>query len=468
MTPQELRYSILHLAFSGNLIISGESEIVAPPVFDDAPFDIPESWKWSALGDCCEMYTGNSISESEKKSKYEGLKEGYDYIGTKDVSFEHVINYDNGVRIPFKTEFRIAFKDSILMCIEGGSAGRKIAILNRDVCFGNKLCMFRTESVLNTYLYYYLQSFEFRKAFMDNMTGIIGGVSIKKLKSLPLPLPPYNEQKKIAEKLECLFQLIDSYEIAWKKLDVLNKQFPSDMQKSIFQLAVQGKLVPQDPIEGTSDDLYKTIQTEKNRLIKEGIIKKEKPIQDKPEDDAPFDIPESWKWLYINDLAFVTKLAGFEYTKYMAGAITPKGEVPIVRAKNVKPRNFIENTEEFISMDLSKELQRCALDTRCILMTFIGAGIGDVAIFENKRRNHLAPNVAKIVPHIDICDYLLYYFMSPAGQNEIFQFMKAVAQPSLSMETIRKVRVPVPPLLEQYRIVAKIEELLPLCEGLKK
>ena len=100
-------------------------------------------------------------------------------------------------------------------------------------------------------------------------------------------------------------------------------------------------------------------------------------------------------------------------------------------------------------------------------MTFIGAGIGEVAVFDNKRRNHLAPNVAKIVPHMKMSKYLMYYFMSPTGQTEIFQFMKAVAQPSLSMETIRKVKVPLPPLAEQKHIVQKLEQILPLCEKLK-
>ena len=154
MTPQELKNSILHYAFCGKLSeqIAGEQvEVKCGFDIEEAPFDVPANWKWQYLGKCCEMYTGNSIAESEKKLKYEGLKEGFDYIGTKDVSFEHVIDYDNGVRIPFENDFRRAYSGSILMCIEGGSAGRKIAILDREVCFGNKLCMFKAETVLNTY-----------------------------------------------------------------------------------------------------------------------------------------------------------------------------------------------------------------------------------------------------------------------------------------------------------------------------
>lgn len=233
-------------------------------------------------------------------------------------------------------------------------------------------------------------------------------------------------------------------------------------------MAMQGKLVEQLPEEGTADELYEQIVAEKAQLIKDGKIKKEKPLPEIAEDEIPFEIPSSWKWVYINEIAFVTKLAGFEYTKYMANSIMPYGEVPIVRAKNIKPNSFRENKSEFITMEISEKLSRCALDEKCVLMTFIGAGIGEVAVFDNIRRNHLAPNVAKIVPYVDINYFLMYYLMSAVGQAQVFQYMKQTAQPSLSMEVIRKVLVPLPPLEEQQRIVAKIEELLPYCDQLIK
>ena len=293
-------------------------------------------------------------------------------------------------------------------------------------------------------------------------------LSREKLMNVLVPLPPLEEQKRIVEKIEELMPYVEKYDKAYTAVEELNKKFPEDMQKSILQYAIQGKLVEQRKEDGTAEELYQQIQEEKEKLIKEGKIKKTKPLPEITEDEIPFDIPETWKWVYINDVAFVTKLAGFEYTKYMSNAILSEGEIPLVRAKNIKPNSFIENEEEFISRELSEKLSRCALDARCILMTFIGAGIGEVAIFNNKRRNHLAPNVAKIVPHIDILYYLLYYFMSYTGQREIFKYMKKTAQPSLSMETIRKVIIPLPPLMEQKRIIDKIVELLPYIKQLYK
>lgn len=178
---------------------------------DDIPFDIPENWRWIRLSDACNMYTGDSINETEKKLKYTNIPEGRFYIGTKDVGFDKTINYDNGVKIPYdKTNFSIAPKNSVLLCIEGGSAGRKIAFTEHDVCFGNKLCCFDFyEPEFRQFIYYYLQSPMFTNAFRDRITGIIGGVSIGKLKAMPLPVPPMEEQKRIVAAIEKLLPLCE-------------------------------------------------------------------------------------------------------------------------------------------------------------------------------------------------------------------------------------------------------------------
>ena len=187
-----------------------KAEKSLPPVTDDEmSFELPANWCWCRLGEVCQMNTGNSISEAEKKAKYMGRTDGLSYIGTKDVSFDNQIDYDNGVRIPLNENFRRAKKNSVLMCIEGGSAGRKIAVTDREVCFGNKLCNFDADNVSNRYIYFYLRSPEFKKFFVDNITGIIGGVSMKRLNSILLPLPPLAEQLRIVERLNELLPLCE-------------------------------------------------------------------------------------------------------------------------------------------------------------------------------------------------------------------------------------------------------------------
>ena len=175
-------------------------------ITDKIPFEIPNNWVWTKLSDVADIYTGNSISETEKNAKYTNVV-GRNYIGTKDVGFDNKVFYNNGVAIPkeYEQNFRIALKDSILMCIEGGSAGRKVAILNQDVCFGNKLCCLSPFIEIGKYIYFYLQSPSFIDVFNQNKAGIIGGVSIAKVKDILIPLPPLKEQCRIIHRLEELY-----------------------------------------------------------------------------------------------------------------------------------------------------------------------------------------------------------------------------------------------------------------------
>ena len=175
-------------------------------ITDKIPFEIPNNWVWTRLSDVADIYIGNSISETEKNAKYTNVV-GRNYIGTKDVGFDNKVFYNNGVAIPkeYEQNFRIALKDSILMCIEGGSAGKKVAILNQDVCFGNKLCCLSPFIEIGKYIYFYLQSPSFIDMFNQNKAGIIGGVSIAKVKNILIPLPPLKEQCRIIHRLEELY-----------------------------------------------------------------------------------------------------------------------------------------------------------------------------------------------------------------------------------------------------------------------
>ena len=176
-------------------------------ISESIPFEVPIGWCWTRLSVISNLYTGNSISETEKATRYTNVQ-GMEYIGTKDVSFNHVVNYANGIAIPNEhiSQFKIAPSKSVLLCIEGGSAGRKIAQIEKSVCFGNKLCCFVPYVMATSkYIYFYLQSPSFFENFRGNIAGIIGGVSVNTLKSLLIPLPPLKEQKRIVAQIEKLF-----------------------------------------------------------------------------------------------------------------------------------------------------------------------------------------------------------------------------------------------------------------------
>lgn len=216
--PQDMKESLLQAGMTGKLTEQYHSE--HSPLRNlkndtsEYDSDLPSNWSVAKMMTVSELYTGNSISESIKKSKYTGLSSGYNYIGTKDVGFDCSIAYNNGVKIPYdEPKFKIAKKHSTLLCIEGGSAGKKVGITSEDVCFGNKLCSFNAREYINyKFQFYVIQSPTFKKVFIQNKSGMIGGVSIKKLKEILIPLPPIEEQQRVVDKLDELLPLVDKLE----------------------------------------------------------------------------------------------------------------------------------------------------------------------------------------------------------------------------------------------------------------
>jgi type I restriction enzyme S subunit len=169
-------------------------------------------FKNTKLKNIVKIYSGNSINKKIKEKNYTGIENGVDYISTKDIGFNYSINYDNGVKIPFNKikSFKTAPKNTVFICAEGGSAGRKIAISNRELCFVNKLfAIVVSDKVIPKYIFYSIISQDFFNRFKTQATGIIGGVSINKFKELEILLPPIPIQHKIVEKLDAIFAEID-------------------------------------------------------------------------------------------------------------------------------------------------------------------------------------------------------------------------------------------------------------------
>ncbi len=215
------------------------AEAIVPK--EQAPFAIPENWCWVRIGCLSNLYTGNSINEKIKADKYTGIEKGRPYISTKDISFDSVIDYNTGVKIPYdEKKFKVAPSQSVLLCIEGGSAGRKIGFLQQDVCFVNKLCCFNFYTCNDRhYGYYFFQSSEFYKLFNTRKVGLIGGVSVNNLKDMPFPLAPIAEQKRIVEKIESLFSRLDeAKELIQKSLDEFE-----DRKSAIFHKTLNGEFI---------------------------------------------------------------------------------------------------------------------------------------------------------------------------------------------------------------------------------
>lgn len=202
------------------------------------PYKLPENWCWVKASAVARIYTGNSISEKIKADKYAGQQEGLLFIATKDIGFDNAINYETNIRIPDYPNFKIAPANTALLCIEGGSAGRKVGFVNREVCFGNKLCVFAAEKVNSKFIYYILQSQYFIQQFNNRKHGLIGGVSVNDLAEIGFPLSPLAEQQRIVDRIESLFAkldeakekaqaVVDSFEI--RKAAILHKAFTGEL-----------------------------------------------------------------------------------------------------------------------------------------------------------------------------------------------------------------------------------------------
>jgi len=174
------------------------------------PFELPEGWAWTYISEIAQIFTGDSINKDIKNSKYTIVQEGLNYIGTKDVEFEMLgINYETGIIIPsveLNNPFKIAPKNSILICIEGGSSGKKIGLTTQDVCFGNKLLATVPHDIkLAKFLFFMYNSTHFKNEFKNLQSkGLRGGVSINSFKTIKIPLPPLEELMLIIEKLEVM------------------------------------------------------------------------------------------------------------------------------------------------------------------------------------------------------------------------------------------------------------------------
>ena len=495
MTPEQLKASILQYAIQGKLVEQRPEEGSGEELYqqiqtekqrliqekkikkekplaeiseDEIPFDIPESWKWVKVGNVGSWSSGATPSRTNP-AYYGGTIPWLKTGDLNDGFIKEIPEFITDLALE-KTSVRLNPVGSVLMAMYGATIG-KLGILDISATTNQACCAcIPYEGMHNKYLFYYLMSM--RRSYIGMAEGgAQPNISKEKIVNSLIPLPPLAEQKRIVAKIEELIPLVDRYAAAYEKLEQFNAKFPEDMKKSILQYAIQGKLVEQRAEEGTGEELYQQIQAYKQKLIKAGKLKKTRVLEPISELAIPFDFPLSWKVCYIDDIAFVTKLAGFEYTKYIADNLVTDG-IPLFKGKNVQNGKLVFSFESYIPESISDELPRSQIAKKCLLTPYVGT-IGNIAIFDGSFKAHLGSNVGKIellnsdTKTFVLEEYVLWYLKSTYGYAELTKHKKATAQESISIDAIRNVIIAIPPIEEQYRIVAKIEELLPLCERLK-
>ena len=469
MTPQELKNSILQLAIQGKLVEQRPEEGTAEELYqqiqaekqmlikagkikkekplpeiaeDEKPFDIPDSWKWVRLGDC------SSYAQSKTKISPSDITSEMWSLDLEDIEKEtgriHTFCKAEDRKI---TGEKVCFSKGQVLYSKLRPYLKKILVAPADGICTPELVPFSVYGQVNSeYVANVLRAPHVDFVINAVTYGVkMPRVGTDTMVNLLIPLPPLAEQKRIVAKIEELLPLIDRYEEAWTKLEAFNKRFPGDMQKSLLQMAIQGKLVEQRPEEGTGEELYTQIQAEKQTLIKAGKIKKDKPLPEITDDEKPFDIPESWKWVRIG--------------KIVNGMF----------AGGDKPSDFSEKKDDIrkypvIANGITNDgILGYTASPTAFSNTITVAGRGTIG-FSLYRDYDYCPIVRLIV----IDQGSLIY---PQYLQKVLQAMPekslGTSIPQLTVPMLYPKVIPLPPLAEQKRIVAKLEELLPLCERLK-
>ena len=479
MTPQELKNSILQLAIQGRLVEQRPEEGTAQELYrqiqaekqrliqegkikkekplleiaeDEKPFEIPESWMWVRLGTCILLLSGSDLVPS----KYNNHTKGIPYItGASNIEKGNII-------INRWTEFpsNIATQGCLLLTCKG-TVGKTAILTEPYVHIARQIMALMPIIVDVRYLQLFVEcQVELLKKKAKSM---IPGIERNVVLNISFPLPPLAEQKRIVAKIEELLPLVDRYEAAWTRLEDFNRRFPEDMKKSILQQAIQGKLVEQRPEEGTAQELYEQIQAEKRRLIKEGKIKKEKPLPEVTEDEKPFEIPESWMWVRLGSV--LNKLTDGTHS---TPQYTSSG-VPFLSVKDMSSGVLDFSNCKYISETEHQELYaRCNPEYGDLLLTKVGT-TGIPVIVDTSEAFSLFVSVALLKFNQELIDnrFLRFLIWSPLVQAQAAENTRGVGNKNWVMRDIANTIIALPPLAEQKRIVARLEELLPLCERLK-
>ena len=291
---------------------------------------------------------------------------------------------------------------------------------------------------------------------------IIVHISNNKLSEIMLPIPPLAEQQRIVARIEELQPDIDAYDKAQTELRTIEQHFPDDMKKSLLQYAIEGKLVPQRKEEGTARDLLAEIRAEKEKLIKAKKIKKTKPLPEITDDEKPFDIPDSWEWVRFEDIFGIARGGSPRPIKQFLTQ-SPDGINWIkIGDTDIGDKYIVSTKEKIIPKGLSKSR---LVEVGDLLLTN-SMSYGRPYILKTRGAIHdgwlvLSPYFEKINK-----EFFYYIISSPYVHNQFARTVSGAVVKNLNKDKVKKIFIPLPPLAEQHRIVARLEEMLPLCQQL--
>lgn len=471
---------------------------------DEILYELPASWTWVKIGNIAQHNSGKTLDSGRNRGT---LKE---YITTSNLYWGFFI-LDNLRQMPFEDEELdkcTAKKFDLLIC-EGGEAGRA-AVWNYsyDICFQNHIHRVRLYGNTNPfYVFRVLQKINYTGEINSYRKGVgISNMSGKSLASIILPLPPFAEQHRIVAKVDELMALCDKleqrqadsntahqtlvetllatltsaadaneFDEAWQRIagnfDILftTEQSIDQLKQTILQLAVMGKLVPQNPNDEPASVLLAKIAKEKERLIKEGKIKKEKPLPEISDNEKTFEIPQGWEWTQLGTIA--TFENGDRSNRYPNESDLKQSGIPFFGAKDMVDGMLrFDNGLRFISKAKFNELSNGKLIDKDFVVLLRGT-VGKMAIFKaNSEFSTGFINAQMLIIRLidsKICEFFKLYSTSNQFQSMIEVKTTGSAVRQMPANVLTNFLTPLPPLAEQQRIVAKVDELMVLCDKFK-
>ena len=445
---------------------------------EEIPFEIPQGWEWCRMGSIGDWGAGATPAKGNP-----------DYYGgsilwLRTGELNNGIVYDSEIKVTKKAlqecSLRMNRIGDVLIAMYGATIG-KVAIVGKELTTNQACCACTPFGIYNYFLFFFLMGSQI-DFIKKGEGGAQPNISREKLVSHLMPIPPLTEQYRIVEKIQYLLPLVEKYSDGQILQDKLNSEIKDKLRKSILQEAIQGKLVPQIAEEGTAHELLEQIKAEKQKLVKEGKLKKSalassvifrgddnkyyELIDNSPvyiDEFLPFQIPETWTWCKVKDLLEIQTGASFK--KEQANA-NKKG-IRILRGGNILPNKYIfKDDDVFVSEEFVNA--NTILKKNCIITPAVTSleNIGKMAVIEKDYNNVSAGGFVFIIsPYIQDFNHsllLAYFLQSPF----LIEAMRGITKKSgaafynLGKERLKELYLPLPPMAEQSRIVGKINEVL--------
>ena len=487
MNAQDLKNSILQLAVQGKLVGQRAEEGTARELLEqiaaekaqlikegkikkekplpeiteeEIPFEIPETWEWVRVNDIFNVKSAMRIHQTDWQSSgipfFRG-RELVQLIKTGGVDFDIYISkelYEKN-----KEKGGVPSKNDILVTAVGTIGMSYIVKGTKQFYYKDAyiLCFENIANIYPEYIKYCLDSpYMQNEIHRDSMATTVAQLTIIKAKEILVPFPPLEEQHRIVTKIEEILPYIDQYDKAYKKLEIFDKKFPEDMKKSILQMAMQGKLVEQRPEEGNADELYEKICSFNCNEYKYKNISLNYDAMD-------MSIPASWKFVELNSILSFVDYRGKTPNKIDKGVF-------LITASNIK-RGYMDYTrKEYISEEEYLQRQSRGITEQGDLLFTTEAPMGNAAIC-NLEKSSCGQ---RIITFKEYCNntvnlkLIMYFILAPQFQQQLKDNCTGTTAKGIKAEKLKHFMIPLPPLEEQKRIVAKIEELLPYCDQLIK